>query len=78
MKILEGMVRGRFEQVVALNDSSCGLSGFLLNHDTTRGPAAGGIRIYPYRTEEDALADGFRLASAMTFKGVAADLPVGG
>ena len=78
MKILESMARDGVEQVVALNDPSCGLSGFLVIHDTTRGPAAGGIRLYPYRTEEDALADGFRLASAMTFKGAAADLPVGG
>ena len=78
MKLLESMARDGFEQVVALSDPSCGLSGFLVIHDTTRGPAAGGIRIYPYRTEEEALADGFRLASAMTFKGAAADLPVGG
>ena len=78
MKILEGMAQGGFEQVVALNDASCGLSGFLVIHDTTRGPAAGGIRIYSYPTEDDALADDFRLASAMTFKGAAAGLPVGG
>ncbi len=68
---------GDFEQVIALNDRACGLSGFII-HDTTRGPAAGGIRIYPYDSEEDALTDGFRLARAMTFKAAAADLPVGG
>jgi leucine dehydrogenase len=69
---------GDFEQVIALNDRACGLSGFMVLHDTTRGPAAGGIRIYPYASEEDALADGFRLARAMTFKAAAAGLPVGG
>ena len=47
-------------------------------HDTSRGPASGGIRICPYETEEAALTDGFRLARAMTFKAAAADLPVGG
>lgn len=69
---------GDFEQVIALNDRDCGLRGFMVLHDTTRGPAAGGIRIYPYPTEEAALTDGFRLARAMTFKAAAADLPVGG
>jgi leucine dehydrogenase len=69
---------GDFEQVIALNDRSCGLSGFIVLHDTSRGPASGGIRIYPYETEDAALTDGFRLARAMTFKAAAADLPVGG
>jgi leucine dehydrogenase len=69
---------GDFEQVIALNDRACGLSGFMVLDDTSRGPAAGGIRIYPYETEEAALTDGFRLARAMTFKAAAADLPVGG
>jgi leucine dehydrogenase len=69
---------GDFEQVVALNDRSCGLSGFIVIHDTTRGPAAGGIRLYRYRNEDAALTDGFRLARAMTFKAAAAELPVGG
>ena len=41
MKILESMARDGVEQVVALNDPSCGLSGFLVIHDTTRGPAGG-------------------------------------
>jgi leucine dehydrogenase len=67
-----------FEQVIALSDRACGLSGFMVIHDTSRGPAAGGIRIYPYESEDQALEDGFRLARAMTFKAAAADLPVGG
>jgi leucine dehydrogenase len=69
---------GGFEQVIALSDRGCGLSGFMVLHDTSRGPAAGGIRIYPYESEEAALTDGFRLARAMTFKAAAAELPVGG
>ncbi len=69
---------GDFEQVIALNDRACGLSGFMVLHDTSRGPASGGIRIFAYESEEAALTDGFRLARAMTFKAAAADLPVGG
>ncbi len=78
MKMLEAMTAKGFEQIVALNDPSCGLAGFMVLHDTTRGPAAGGIRIYPYQSEDDALDDGLKLAHAMTFKAAAADLPVGG
>lgn len=69
---------GGFEQVIALREPTCGLRGFVVIHDTSRGPATGGIRLYPYESEEAALSDGFRLARAMTFKAAAADLPVGG
>jgi glutamate dehydrogenase/leucine dehydrogenase len=34
-------------------------------HDTTRGPATGGIRLFPYQTEEEALIDGFKLAGGI-------------
>lgn len=77
-KIFDAMAQDGFEQVIALCDPSCGLAGFMVIHDTTRGPAAGGIRLFPYTNEEQALADGFKLARAMTLKAAAADLPVGG
>ena len=67
-----------FERALALSDPASGLQGFMVLHSTARGPATGGIRLYPYASEEDALADGIRLARAMTFKAAAADLPVGG
>ncbi|MFQ5790191.1 MAG: Glu/Leu/Phe/Val dehydrogenase dimerization domain-containing protein [Acidobacteriota bacterium] len=78
MKILETMAREGFEEILALHDPSCGLAGFMLLHDTSRGPAAGGIRLFPYATEEAALADGLKLARAMSFKAAAAKLRVGG
>jgi len=67
-----------FERALALSDPDHGLQGFVVIHDTSRGPATGGIRLYPYRNEEEALADGIRLARAMTLKAAAAELPVGG
>jgi len=67
-----------FEQVLALSDPPNGVQGFMVLHSTSRGPAAGGIRLYPYASEQDALDDGIRLARAMTFKAAAAGLPVGG
>ncbi|HCP73833.1 MAG TPA: leucine dehydrogenase, partial [Ktedonobacter sp.] len=47
-------------------------------HNTTLGPAAGGIRMYPYQNEEDAVKDAVRLARGMTYKNAAAGLPFGG
>jgi leucine dehydrogenase len=47
-------------------------------HDTTLGPALGGIRMRPYPTEIDALTDVLRLGRAMTYKAALAELNLGG
>ncbi|MGO4258866.1 Glu/Leu/Phe/Val dehydrogenase dimerization domain-containing protein [Marmoricola sp. RAF53] len=47
-------------------------------HSRRRGPAAGGTRAMHYASHEEAVADTTRLASAMTLKMAAADLPMGG
>jgi leucine dehydrogenase len=47
-------------------------------HSLDRGPAAGGTRAAHYMSFGDAVADATRLASAMTLKMAAADLPMGG
>ncbi|WP_332666140.1 Glu/Leu/Phe/Val dehydrogenase family protein [Aeromicrobium sp.] len=47
-------------------------------HSRQRGPAAGGTRAMQYETYADAVADAMRLASSMTLKMAAADLPMGG
>jgi leucine dehydrogenase len=51
---------------------------FVCVDSTVLGPAMGGARMRVYATPHDALADGLRLASAMTLKQAAADLPNGG
>lgn len=66
------------ENILPIEDRTCGLRGFVVIHSTARGPATGGIRLYPYPSDEAARSDGYRLARAMTFKAAAADLPVGG
>ena len=66
------------EKILPLEEPSCGLRGFIVIHSTARGPATGGIRLYPYASDEAARIDGYRLARAMMFKAAAADLPVGG
>ncbi len=77
-KLLESMASGGFEEVIAINDPHSGLSAFLSIHDTTAGPAFGGIRRWVYRTEDEALRDVLRLSRAMTHKCVLTDLQAGG
>jgi leucine dehydrogenase len=72
------MAREGFEELIALQDRRSGLRAFLGIHDTSRGPAFGGIRRYPYRDERTALVDCLRLAKAMSLKCALADVPGGG
>ncbi|MGH9795899.1 MAG: Glu/Leu/Phe/Val family dehydrogenase [Candidatus Acidiferrales bacterium] len=78
MKLLDQMSVHDHEQVIALQNRACGLRGFVAIHDTTLGPALGGVRIWRYRSEEEALADALRLSRAMTYKASLAELPAGG
>lgn len=66
------------ESVVFHHDARSGLRVIVAIHSTVRGPALGGTRWYPYASEDDALVDVLRLASAMTAKAAVADLAVGG
>lgn len=66
------------EQVVFATDPASGLQAILAIHDTRRGPALGGCRIWLYRDEEAAIADALRLSRGMTYKSALARLPLGG
>jgi len=76
--ILDALAREGFEECIAIHDRKSGLRAFLGIHDTTRGPAFGGMRRFEYRDERQALLDCLRLSRAMTHKCVLADLPIGG
>ena len=78
MKILEYMERDAYEQLVVCYEPSVGLKAFIAIHDTTLGPACGGVRVWPHPTEDEALLDVLRLAKAMTYKSAVAGLPLGG
>lgn len=66
------------ERVVFGHDSASGLKAIIAIHDTTRGPALGGCRMWPYASDDEALTDALRLARGMTYKSALADLPYGG
>lgn len=76
--ILDAMAREGFEEVVALHDRRSNLRGFLAIHDTSCGPAFGGVRRWAYYDENQALRDVLRLARAMTYKAALAELDCGG
>lgn len=78
MEILEQMGAEGHEQLVMVSDAGSGLKAIIAIHDTTLGPACGGTRIWPYKSEREAMWDALRLSRAMTYKSAAADLPLGG
>lgn len=67
-----------YERVVEAIDEERGLHAIIAIHDTRRGPALGGTRIYPYHTREQALTDVLRLAQGMTYKSAISGTPTGG
>ncbi len=66
------------EDVIRVEDRSCGLHAIIAIHSTALGPSAGGLRMRPYASEEEALDDVLRLSRGMTYKNAAAGLPLGG
>ena len=78
MDIFEQLRGDDFEQIIFSQDEASGLKAITVIHDTTLGPALGGIRYWAYDTEEEAITDALRLAKGMTYKNAAAGLPLGG
>jgi leucine dehydrogenase len=77
MQISEIRVDG-YEKVVRCKDPASGLHALIAVHDTTLGPALGGMRMLPYANEEEALFDVLRLSKGMTYKSAVADTGLGG
>ena len=76
--IFEQMAEGAYEGLHFAYDKPSGLKAIIAIHDTTLGPALGGCRMWPYKTEEEAVRDALRLARGMTYKAAAAGLNLGG
>lgn len=66
------------EQICFVSESKSGLRAIIAIHNTIRGPAMGGCRMWNYANEAQALNDVLRLSRGMTYKNAAADLPIGG
>lgn len=78
MEIFAAMRAYGTQQLVFCYDGASGLRALVAIHDTTLGPALGGCRMWPYRTEDEAITDVLRLAQGMTLKNAAMGLSLGG
>lgn len=67
-----------YERVVEVDDEASGLHALVAIHNTTMGPALGGVRIYPYRSRDEALEDVLKLSKGMTYKSAVAESGFGG
>ena len=77
MQINELPVAG-YERVVEAIDPKSGLHAIISIHDTTLGPALGGLRMWPYASQKEALTDVLRLSKGMTYKSAVAQTGLGG
>ena len=78
MNIFEAMEQYGHEELVFWHDQATGLKAIVAIHDTTLGPALGGLRMWPYESEDDAITDALRLSRGMTYKNAAMGLDLGG
>jgi leucine dehydrogenase len=70
--------RADHERLAVVRGERSGAAMAVAIHSTRLGPALGGLRLWHYEREEEAVADAMRLARAMTYKAAAAGLDLGG
>ena len=78
MNLFETLGASGHEEVVFCHNQEAGLKAIMAIHNTALGPALGGLRMWPYATEADALKDVLRLSRGMTYKAAVAGLNLGG
>jgi len=66
------------EEVHFFNDKASGLRAIIAIHNTARGPALGGCRMWSYESEDAAIADVLRLSRGMTYKAAVLGVELGG
>lgn len=66
------------ELITFCEDKASGLRAVIAVHNSVRGPACGGLRMWSYATEDEAVRDVLRLSRGMSYKNALADLPLGG
>ncbi len=78
MNLFEAVGRLGHEQVVFFHHRDSGLRCVIAIHSTVLGPALGGLRMWPYANEADAVRDVLRHSTDMTYKAALAGLNLGG
>ncbi|MGE0825912.1 MAG: Glu/Leu/Phe/Val dehydrogenase dimerization domain-containing protein [Candidatus Binatia bacterium] len=78
MSVFDHTEYDNHEQVLFCRAPEANLFAIIAIHDTTLGPAAGGCRMWPYASFDEAVTDVLRLSRAMSYKNALAGLPLGG
>ncbi|KAA3646847.1 MAG: Glu/Leu/Phe/Val dehydrogenase [Proteobacteria bacterium] len=78
MNIFETIDKTEHEEVVFCHNKDVGLKAIIAIHNTVLGPALGGLRMWPYKTEQEAVKDVLRLSRGMTYKASVSGLNLGG
>ncbi len=78
MNVFDHVEFDHHERIGFFNDTKTGLKAIIAIHNTNRGPALGGCRMWNYASEDEALTDVLRLSRGMTYKAAITDLPLGG
>ena len=76
--IFESIAQSGHEQVVFCQSKDAGLKAIIAIHNSVLGPALGGLRMWPYKSEAEAVNDVLRLSRGMTYKAAVAGLNLGG
>jgi len=76
--ILDKMDEMGHEQVLFCRDKATGLKAIIAIHNTIMGPSLGGVRMWNYKSELEALEDVLRLSRGMTYKAAISGLSLGG
>ncbi len=66
------------EEVAYFSDPKTGLRAIVALHSTHLGPGGGGVRMWDYASEDDALTDVLRLSQGMSYKNAMAGIKMGG
>lgn len=78
MSVFDAVDFDSHEKIAFCSDPGSGLKAIIAIHNTTRGPALGGCRMWAYDHEDDALTDALRLSRGMTYKAAICGLDLGG
>jgi leucine dehydrogenase len=76
--IFETIANTGHEEVVFCHNKDAGLKAIIAIHNTVLGPSLGGLRMWPYKSEAEAVNDVLRLSRGMTYKNAVAGLNLGG
>lgn len=78
MELFQQMAEMGHERVLVCSNPEVGLQAIIAVHSTVLGPGLGGVRMWPYKSMDEAITDVLRLSRGMTYKAAAAGLNLGG